>query len=303
MRDLRLPPKGLFVGLATLDVVHRVGRVPTENEKITADQQFVAAGGPATNAAVTFAALGGLSTLVTALGESPVARCIADDIRKYGVTVVDAAPGLETPSVSSVMVSTHNGNRAVVGGDAAGSVVPVPTPETVAALIDGVDVVLVDGHHPALAIAVAQGCSEVHKPCVIDAGRWKPVMADIIPMATDIVASADFRMPGAADVDATVNVLTRGDDRVVVTTAGAGPVRWWSGGQSGQVRVEEVEAVDTLAAGDVFHGAYAYALVMTPDIPARIDFANQVASLRCTMVGPRSWIEAIASVQLMGETQ
>ncbi len=298
MRDLRQPPRGLFVGLATLDVVHRVDRVPSENEKVTADRQFVAAGGPATNAAITFAALGGQSTLVTALGESAVARCIADDIRKYGVTVVDAAPGLETPPVSSVMVSLHNGDRAVVGGDAAGSVVPVPAPGTLDALIESVDVVLMDGHYPVLASAVARVCRETRKPCVIDAGRWKPIMAEIIPAATDIVASADFRMPDAPDINSVVNALIQGEGRVVVATAGADPVRWWSGRESGQVTVEPVDAVDTLAAGDVFHGAYAYALVRTPDIAARIDFSNRVASLRCSMVGPRSWIEAIASVQL-----
>ena len=185
-----LPPRGLFVGLATLDVVHRVDRLPGENEKITADQQFVAAGGPATNAAVTFVALGGHATLVTALGESPVARCIADDISRYGVEVVDVAPALESPAVSSVMVSTHSGHRAVVGGDAAGSLVPAPVSEVLADLIDGVDVVLVDGHHPALATAAARECRTARKPCVIDAGRWKPVMAEIMPAATDIVASA-----------------------------------------------------------------------------------------------------------------
>lgn len=293
-----MTPRGLFVGLATLDVVHRIARLPGDNEKITADQQFVAAGGPATNAAVTFVALGGQATLVTALGKSPVARCIADDIARYGVDVVDVAPSLDSPAVSSVMVSTPSGHRAVVGGDAAGSVVPAPEPETLAALVDGVDVVLLDGHHPALASAVAQECRAVQKPCVIDAGRWKPIMGEIIPAATDIVASADFRMPDARDTDTVVSALRRVTDRVVVTTAGADPVRWWSGGESGQVCVEPVEAVDTLAAGDVFHGAYAYALVMTHSIADRIHFANRVASLRCSMVGPRSWIEAIASVEL-----
>ena len=303
MRDLRQPPSGFFVGLATLDVIHRVRRLPAVNEKITAAQQFVAAGGPATNAAVAFAALGGRSTLLTALGESPVARCIADDIRKYGVTVVDAAPGLETASVSSAMVMVQGGDRAVVGGDAAGSIAPAPSPETVAALVDDVDVVLLDGHHPAFAIAAAKGCRDAQSPCVIDAGRWKPIMAAILPAATDIVASADFRTPDAPDAEVTADVLARGGDRVVVTTAGADPVRWWRGSESGQVFVPHVEVVDTLAAGDVFHGAYAYALAMALNVVERIDFANRVASLRCSMVGPRSWIEAIASVPLQREDQ
>ena len=52
-------PVGVFVGLTVLDVVHRVTALPGRNEKITALSQFLAAGGPAANAAVIFAALGG----------------------------------------------------------------------------------------------------------------------------------------------------------------------------------------------------------------------------------------------------
>src|SRR5690625_5828251 len=71
-------PRGVFAGLATLDVIHRVDASPGPDEKVTALSQFVAAGGPAANAAVTFAALGGHAVLLTALGRSPIARTIRD---------------------------------------------------------------------------------------------------------------------------------------------------------------------------------------------------------------------------------
>src|SRR5690625_5980424 len=67
-------PRGVFAGLATLDVIHRVDASPGPDEKVTALSQFVAAGGPAANAAVTFAALGGHAVLLTALGRSPIDR-------------------------------------------------------------------------------------------------------------------------------------------------------------------------------------------------------------------------------------
>jgi hypothetical protein len=67
-------PVGVFVGLATLDVIHRIAKAPAVNEKITSTAQFVAAGGPAPNAAVTFAGLGGDAILVTALGGSVAER-------------------------------------------------------------------------------------------------------------------------------------------------------------------------------------------------------------------------------------
>ncbi|MFT4109924.1 hypothetical protein, partial [Propionicimonas sp.] len=64
-------PTGLFVGLATLDVVHLVDRLPAPNEKAVARRTWLAAGGPAAVAAITFAALGGRSRFWTALGPAP----------------------------------------------------------------------------------------------------------------------------------------------------------------------------------------------------------------------------------------
>ena len=148
-------PVGVFVGLATLDVIHRIAKAPAVNQKITSSEQFVSAGGPAANAAVTFAALGGDATLVTALGDDPVADLIRADLLACGVTVVDAAAGTtRAVPVSAVSVVESTGDRSVVSLDAVNSdAVP---PGELDALVAGADVVLVDGHHPLLARAAAR---------------------------------------------------------------------------------------------------------------------------------------------------
>ncbi len=89
-------PVGVFVGLATLDVIHRVSSPPASNQKITSNAQFVAAGGPAANAAVTFAALGGTAVLVTALGDDPVAALIKAELAECDVRVIDSIAVLAT---------------------------------------------------------------------------------------------------------------------------------------------------------------------------------------------------------------
>ena len=109
------PPVGVFVGLATLDVIHRITKPPGTNEKITSTAQFVAAGGPAANAAVTFAALGGRAILVTALGDDPIAGLIRAELTAHGVTVVDAAAGtVRSVPVSAVAVVESTGDRSVI---------------------------------------------------------------------------------------------------------------------------------------------------------------------------------------------
>jgi len=290
---------GLFVGLATLDIVSRVDRIPAANEKLTAESQFVAAGGPAANAAVTFAALGGTATLVTALGSSTVAQAIVADLRACGVRVVDVAPDLGAASVSSVLVTRSTGDRAVVGGDARGVLVSAPASEAVSELVEESDVLLLDGHHAAMAAAFAAAAQTAAVPVVVDAGRWKPAFADLLPHATEVVASADFRMPGHESGAAVAEHLVAEGVPVVVRTAGAGPVRWRTATGSGEVVTPAVAAVDTLGAGDVFHGAYAYAVANgVDDVASRVSYASEVASVRCTMIGPRSWLGAIATTSL-----
>src|SRR5690606_20358357 len=158
--------------------------------------------------------------------------------------------------VSSVTVTESSGERAVVGGDAAGIRVPAPDAAMVETELAGAAVLLLDGHHPELARAVCLAASST--PIVLDAGRWKPVMSDLIPRASDVVASADFRVPDTSTSQATADHLVDSGVPVVVTTAGGDPVRWWSSAAQGEVAVPVVEAADTLGAGDVFHGAYAF---------------------------------------------
>ncbi|MET0318654.1 MAG: PfkB family carbohydrate kinase [Rhodococcus fascians] len=290
-------PVGVFVGLATLDVVHRITKTPAVNEKITSKAQFVAAGGPAANAAVTFAGLGGRAILVTALGDDPVADLIRADLAAYGVGVVDAAAGAtRAVPVSAVSVVESTGDRSVVSLDAVNS--DAMPPADLADIVAGADVVLVDGHHPLITRAAAGLAAARDTTVVVDAGRWKPVMSQLIPYATDMVCSNDFRVPDTDSPQATAAALVGSGVRTVVTTHGGDPIEWWSQGRSGSVPVEPVDVVDTLGAGDAFHGAYAY--YSTGDessITARIARSAQVAALRCSVVGPRAWLSELSVEQ------
>lgn len=296
--DSERPPVGVFVGLATLDVIHRIAKAPAANQKITSSEQFVSAGGPAANAAVTFAALGGDATLVTALGDDPVADLIRADLLAYGVTVVDAAAGTtRAVPVSAVSVVESTGDRSVVSLDAVNS--DATPPGELDALVAGADVVLVDGHHPLMARAAARHSRDRSTALVVDAGRWKPVMGDLVEYATDMVCSNDFHTPGDQTSAATAATLVGAGVRTVVVTHGGDPVQWWSDGESGSVPAEPVVVVDTLGAGDAFHGAYSYFATRGGGGTAeRIERSAHVAALRCSMVGPRAWLSELSSEQI-----
>ncbi len=299
------------MGLCTLDVIQSVARVPGENEKVTALRQTVAAGGPATNAAVTFAHLGGEAVLWTGIGRHPLTAGIRADLDACGVRVHDLAAAQDgPPAVSSILVTAGTGARAVISTNA-GSAHLVPPNDFD---LDGVTALQVDGHHPALAEVALRAARRHGIPTVMDAGSWKHGTARLLPLIDVVACSADFRVPGGGPVEEGLDVPW------IVITAGGEPIRWWGpGGASGEVAVEQTSVVDTLGAGDVFHGALTHAIatlpgttlpgtglpgapgrmpregagpaLLTPDnFPALLARAAHTASRACAHFGTRTWM-------------
>lgn len=275
----------VLAGLCTVDVVQRVTELPGPGEKVQSLSVDVAAGGPATNAAVTVAALGGSPLVLTALGAHPLAELARADLAACGVEVVDVTPdSAGAPAISAVAVRDRDGERTVVSRNAGNVCIPRPTLEDYLGTETSVSAVLVDGHHPELALAVASWARNRRIPVVLDAGSWKPVLDDLLPLVDTAACSAHFRPPGPGLRD-------RGVPTVIVT-AGPDPVRWWTAEGSGAVPVPRTEARDTLGAGDVWHGALAYGMGRL-ELPELIRFANEVAAERVRHVGPRSWLDRI----------
>ncbi len=100
-------------GLATLDVVQRVDGKLVRGLKAVSSQVELAAGGPAANAAVTCAALGVSTALITAIGSGAAGTVVRDDLERHGVLVADCADAGWRVPVASVMVES-DGIRTVV---------------------------------------------------------------------------------------------------------------------------------------------------------------------------------------------
>lgn len=278
-------PRGLFVGLATLDVIHRVDQMPGSDEKGVATATWVAAGGPATVAAIAFAALGGRATLWTALGSGPIADALRADLADAGVEVRDAAPSGYQAPVSTVLVEVADGRRSVVSGSAQRPVLDRVEPVEQA----GGQVLLIDGHLPELARAAVAEARSAGIPVVADAGSAKPVFAELLGSITDLLCSAGYR-----HADGSVpSALAGGGPRLVAVSHGAAPVQWWTPSQTGELAVPEVSAVDTLGAGDVWHGSYCHALASGLQRTDALRFANRQAAKRVSLLGPFAWRAAL----------
>jgi len=272
---------GLFVGLVTLDLIYLAEAPPSSNQKIVAEETTIAAGGPATNAAIAFQHLGNSATLLGAIGSHPICHLIKSDLQTCGVQMVDLDPHkIESPPVSSIVVSKSTGDRAVVSINAVRSqIAESPSAE----LLNGIDIVLIDGHQMQIGSAIAKQAHERNIPVAIDGGSWKPGFETVLPYVDYAICSANFKPPTdqtvfdyLQDFGIAQIAITQGKNAIELPTL--------------KIDVPQVPVLDTLGAGDIFHGAFCHYILEHSFIDALSKAAN-VSSHSCQFFGTREWMK------------
>ncbi len=295
----------LFVGLVTLDLIYLVESPPKNNQKIVATEYTVTAGGPVTNAAVAFSHLGctdainSISTILGVVGSHPMTQLIRGDLEKYRIRIIDLDSTTENPPpVSSIIVTQATGERAVVSINAVktqASREAIP-PE----ILDNVDIVLIDGHQMAVGIEIAQMAKAKNIPIVIDGGSWKPGFEQLLPFVDYAICSANFHPPNCQTEEEVFAFLSEFSIPYIAITHGEKPIQYLThlsprlrfelnGGISGVVDVPKTKAIDTLGAGDIFHGAFCHYILRENFIDA-LASAAKIAAFSCQFFGTRRWM-------------
>lgn len=281
--------RGLFVGLITLDLIYLAQSPPNKNQKIVAADYTVAAGGPATNAAVTFSHLGNESTLLGVIGSHPMTQIVRTDLEDYNLAMVDLdSHNNNSIPVSSIIVTEATGERAVVSINAVKTQVGSEAiPENI---LQDVDIVLIDGHQIMAGLHIAQMAKAKNIPVVIDGGSWKPGFEQILHTIDYAICSANFYPPNCRDnQEAVFTYLQEIKVPYIAITNGGEAIHYFAQGETGITDVPKVQTVDTLGAGDVFHGAFCHFILRENFTDALVSAAN-IASYSCKFFGTRRWM-------------
>lgn len=275
----------IFVGRSTLDLVYACTRFPEPDGKVDATASYRAGGGPALNAAVAFSALGGQARLCSEFGEGPFAEEARADIEAQGVALFDAAVGqADVLPVSSIILT--GSSRAIVNQPLPARSAPPPADLLERLFETRPAIVLSDGHLPELALPILRRAREEGVTTLLDGGSWKPWTGELLPLIDIAIVSSRFQPPSAGEVLAHLGRTIR----AVAVTDGPRPVRWRQARSTGEIQPPKVEAVDTLGAGDLFHGAACHALASGGAFTDSLAFAAGIAAASCAHFGPRAWI-------------
>ncbi|MGD0788010.1 MAG: PfkB family carbohydrate kinase [Terracidiphilus sp.] len=299
-------PRVLFVGRTTLDLLYRLDRMPEEDTKTYARDLRASPGGPALNAAITHALLGGRAMLISAVGGGPWAAPVRSQLRRRGVRLLDLARGTayETP-LCTVLANAANAARTIVNPPIShiplrhlGASWAAEMPSSWGRIPS---VVLTDGFFLEETSALVAACKNEGAAICLDGGSWKPGTEELAPLLTAAICSERFAIPGHSggpngNSDAVFAWFAAQGVPYVAVTRGARSVLASDRGRRFEIEVAKVAATDTLGAGDVLHGAFCHYFAHRPDFEPALRRASEIATLSCQGLGAQAWATRAGSI-------
>jgi sulfofructose kinase len=278
-------PVVLCAGIAVEDFIFKVGRFPKPGEKAQASAIVATAGGCAANAAIAVSRLGGEARFTGPIGtDDASARFLAglarDQVDTSRVERVDggsiSVSGILIDATGEKLVATRRGEKL---GDA--------RPRDPAVLVADVDIVMADNRFPNFVRPILQAAADRGIAAVLDGDQATTPDDPLFAIATHVIFSAEAlrattRLDDLAEALAMISRIAPG---FLAVTNGPDGVWWLENGQPRHLTAFSIEAVDTLGAGDTFHGAFALALAEGCDLNRAMRFAAAAAALKCTRFG------------------
>ena len=282
----------LTVGALALDTIFRFEHLPIAPGKYLPVETVQVAQGMATAQATTIVRLGGKARLWASIGDDATGERIVSDLTMAGIdlSALRRVPGAQS-GYSSIFVDRQGERIIVPHYDPAIRTRPEALPE-----LSDVAAISVDVRWPDAAEIALHAARDLGVPGILDVeAAPEDVLDRLVPIATHLIASEPGAMAltGEPDPARAAAALGKLHPGFVAVTAGELGVFWPGGHQP----AFKVQAIDTLAAGDVFHGAFAFGLVEGWPAEQAIRFATAAAAIKCTRFGGRLGAPTRAEVE------
>ena len=270
-------PRVICAGLIAADLVFDVSSFPVRGTKNRATASKMITGGGALNAASAIAGLGGDASLAGAIGDDIFGAFLSKKMadRRIDDQFVSVVPGV--PTSRSANMLTPDGDRTIINHrEPALSVHNLTLPD-----VFGFDAALVDTRWPEGVTLIVEAARNAGKPAIVDAEAPVAQSEQVLARASHVVFSEQGLDDYCGGSDAAG--LTLAQKRLgnwCAVTRGPLPVLCHDGRRLTEVSPYPTAAVNTLGAGDVWHGAFALALSRGKSEIDAVHWANAAASLK-----------------------
>ncbi len=298
---MTLPARPIVVvGSINMDLVAGTPRIPLTGQTLIGNSFTTTPGGKGANQAVAAARLGATVHMAGMVGDDVFGAALIENLTKSGVRT-DAVAHTEGPSgVAVIAVAASSENSIIVVPGANGKVMPA-TIDSHEALIRSAGMVLCQLELPLATVAYTIDlCARLGVPVMLDPAPaaalpdsvW-PHIAWFTPNETEAALYVGDTLPPEA---AAQQLLARGLRGVALKRGSQGVYVAARESKAAWVPAFHVDAVDTVAAGDCFNGAFAVALLEGLDPWAAARFASAAAAISVTRRGAQASMPSRADV-------
>ena len=283
----------VVLGSSNTDMIVKAARIPRPGETVIGGAFSMAAGGKGANQAVAAARAGGQVAFVARVGDDLFGRQARDGFVSDGIDVTHVHGDAANPSGVALIVVDAGGENSITVASGANAELSPKDAAAASELIAGAGVLVMQLETPLATVRAA--ASIAHKnnvPVILNPAPARALDDELLthidvltPNETETELLTGVTVSDEKDAASAAEVLhSRGVETIIVTLGNRG-VYASSEKFSGMIPAFRVEAVDTTAAGDVFNGALAVALVEGRPLEDAVRFASAAAALSVTRLG------------------
>jgi ribokinase len=304
MSNIPLPPRIVVLGGINIDLVAMTPRFPAAGETVVGRQFLTYGGGKGANQAVAAARMGAQVSMVGRVGDDIFAPQALKTLVESGVDIGSVGVTPDTSTGIAIITIDDSAQNQIIQVLGANNTCGEEEEAKVLNLLAGASALLLQLEVSVdLSLRCAQAAKERGVRVILDPSPVRPIpqafysCCDIItPNETDAQALVGFPVTDRASAEqAAETLLKRGVGATLVTL---GPQGSWyaTTDSSGFVPAYEVEAVDSVGAGDAFNGALAAALGEEYDLGQAVRFASAAGARSVTRSGAQDSMPTRAEV-------
>lgn len=297
-----MPPFDVVgVGLNATDTLILLPHFPPYGGKVPFEREVLSPGGQVASAMVTCAKLGLRAKYIGTLGDDQGGAVQLESLRASGVTLDDIEIRKNCPNQSAyILVDRTTGERTVlwhrdeclrIDADSL-------TPEKIACA----RLLHIDGHDTPAVARAAEIARRHQIPVSVDVDTIYPGFERVLPNVDYLVASSEFPARWTHEPDPFRALAMIQDEygmRLAAMTLGAAGSLARVEGRFLYAPGFVVDSIDTTGAGDVFHGAFCYAVIESMPVDEALEFSNAMAALNCTALGARGHIASVGEARAL----
>lgn len=289
------------VGLNATDTLLLLPHFPAYAGKVPFEEEILSPGGQVASALVTCAHLGLRVKYVGTLGDDERGRIQLESLRAAGINLdhVQVRPGCPNQS-AYILIDRSTGERTVLWRRP--ECLRLTPAEITPEQITCARLLHIDGHDTPTVERAARFARQAGLPVTVDVDTVYHGFDRVLPYVNYLVASSEFPTQWTDERDPFKALeLIQNEYRLEVAAMTLGPhgALARADGRFIYSPAFVVNCVDTTGAGDVFHGAFCYAVLKRMSIPEALDFSNALAALNCTALGARGGIRTFEEAHML----